>query len=76
MVFNPRSLNNKAPSVMSLIEDKEIDLAAICETWLTDNSNPTTAAIKSYGYSLLHNFRTDRRGGGTAIIFKSIFNGF
>lgn len=74
MVFNPRSLNNKAPSVMSLIEDKEIDLAAICETWLTDNSNPTTAAIKSYGYSLLHNFRTDRRGGGTAIIFKSIFS--
>ena len=71
LLFNPRSLNNKTDRVMLLIEDKSIDVAAISETWLADSSNPTTATIKSYGYSILHNHRLDKRGGGTALIFKS-----
>ena len=71
MLFNPRSLNNKVESLMGLLEDKEIDIAAICETWITNHCTPTTAAVKSHGYSIVHNFRADRKGGGTALIFKS-----
>ena len=37
---------------MSYIEDKNIDVAGICETWLTESHNATTAIIKSYGFSL------------------------
>ena len=70
MVYNPRSLNNKIVSVMEALVDRSIDVAAICETWLTDLTNPTTAVIKSYGFSILHNYREDRRGGGTAIIYR------
>ena len=71
MLFNPRSLNNKVNAVMGYIEDKSIDIAGICETWLTDNSNATTAVIKSHGYSIFHDYRETRKGGGTAVIFKS-----
>lgn len=58
---------------MSYIEDKNIDVAGICETWLTESHNATTAIIKSYGFSLFHNHRGTQKGGGTAIIFKPIF---
>ena len=58
---------------MSYIEDKNIDVAGICETWLTESHNATTAIIKSYGFSLYHNHRGTQKGGGTAIIFKPIF---
>lgn len=66
MLFNPRSLNNKVDAVMGYIEDKSIDIAGICETWLTDSSNATTAIIKSFGYSIFHDYREKQKGGGTA----------
>lgn len=70
MLFNPRSMVNKVDSIMMALYDNNIDIAAICETWLASKSNPTTAKIRQYGYSILHDFRSDQRGGGTAIIFK------
>ena len=70
-LFNPRSINNKVSAVMHLMEDKNIDIAAICETWLTDKSNTITATIKDYGYNIFHNHRVDQRGGGVALLFKS-----
>ena len=71
MLFNPRSLNNKIMLLMNAILDHSVDIAAICETWLTDVNNPITATIKSMGFSIIHNYRKDRRGGGTAVIFRS-----
>ena len=71
MLFNPRSLNNKVDAVMGYIEDKSIDIAGICETWLTDSSNATTAIIKSFGYSIFHDYREKQKGGGTALIYRS-----
>ena len=73
-VWNARSLNNKSESVMQYLGDHNIDLAFVSETWLTDQSNVTTANIKSFGYDIIHSFRHDARGGGTAIIFKSILS--
>ena len=56
---------------MQLIDDKDVDIAAVCETWLTDKANVTTAIIKDYGYDIYHDFRNDQRGGGVALILKS-----
>ena len=61
-------------SVCSSILDSSIDVAGICETWLTALNSPTTAIIKSYGYKIFHSFRTDRRGGGVAFIYKSCYS--
>lgn len=59
---------------MSVAKDKDIDIMALCETWLKDTTNPTTASIKSYGYDLVHTPRKDgKRGGGTALVFKNVF---
>ena len=58
---------------MFAAKDKSIDIIGVCETWLTDSTNPITATIKSFGYDIIHNFRTDQRGGGTAIVYKSSY---
>ena len=55
---------------MIMLQDESIDIACVSETWLTDNTNCTTALIKSYGFNIIHNFRADGRGGGTAIVCK------
>ena len=76
MVWNSCSLNNKADDFMIMLQDDIVDIAYVSETWLTDNANCTTALIKSYGFEIMHNFRIDGRGGGTALVFKSnlLFN--
>ena len=55
---------------MIMLQDNNIDIACISETWLTENSNCTTALIKSYGFNIIHTFRSIGRGGGTAIIHR------
>ena len=51
-------------------KDHDIDIAIVTETWLSDQANTTTAVIKSYGYNIIHEFRADNRGGGTALIYN------
>lgn len=55
---------------MCLLQDHDIDIAIVTETWLSDQANTTTAVIKSYGYNIVHDFRADNRGGGTALIYN------
>ena len=55
---------------MIMLQDNNIDIACISETWLTENTNCTTALIKSYGFNIIHTFRSIGRGGGTAIIHR------
>ena len=54
---------------MGILVDNKIHLAFISETWLSSQSNSTTAQIKSYGYELIHVFR-EKRGGGVGILWK------
>jgi hypothetical protein len=65
---------NKVHDIMETLVGNSIDLAGICETWLKEANCPTTAAIKAFGYSILHNHRNERKGGGTAIIYKSCYS--
>jgi hypothetical protein len=64
---------NKVHQLMEALVDNSVDFAGICETWLTEASSPITAVIKSFGFSILHNFRKEKKGGGTALIYKSCF---
>ena len=73
MFFNCRSLNNKVENIMSSMNDKSIDIAGFSETWLFGANTPTTARVKDHGYSIIPDFREERRGGGTAVVFKSCF---
>ena len=59
---------------MNSLSDHSVDIAAVCETWFSEISNPTTAVIKSMGFSILHNFRKDKKGGGTALIYRSCYS--
>ena len=70
MFFNSRSLNNKVENIMSSLNDKGVDIAGFSETWLFGANTPTTAHIKYHGYDIIPDYREDRRGGGTAVIFK------
>ena len=69
LCWNARSLNNKCDTTLFYLEDNKVDIAFITETWLSDKSSVTTGTIKSFGYDLIHGFRTDERGGGAAILF-------
>jgi exonuclease III len=74
VVWNVRSLNNKCDDVMIYLQDNNVDIAFISETWLTEQCNNTTSTIKSYGYSIIHSHRHDAKGGGTAIVYKSLLS--
>ena len=71
MTWNARSLNNKADETMVFVQDNSVDVALVTETWLSESSSVTTACIKSYGYGIIHNFRSEQRGGGTAVVYKN-----
>ena len=73
MLLNSQSLVNKVGNVLDTLSDHSVDMAGICETWLCSLTNSTTAVIKSRGYSIIHSFRKDKRGGGTALIYKTCY---
>ena len=57
---------------MSYLDSNDIDFAAITETWLTDDNNHVTSIIKDYGYEIMNVNRTNRKGGGVAILYKNV----
>ena len=71
LVWNTRSLNNKCDDVMVFLQDHDVDIAFVSETWMTQQANNTSATIKYYGYNITHNYRQMSMGGGTAVIFKA-----
>ena len=75
-VLNARSLTNKSATFADLVCDSKADLFAVSETWLTCTGNDTAILreITPQGYKLHHCPRSDRRGGGTALIFKESIN--
>ena len=68
LVWNPRSLNNKIESFVQQLEDNDIQIAGICETWLSSSTNYVTGYLRERGYSIHHHHRDSRKGGGVAII--------
>ena len=65
-ILNERKLDN----FLQIIEDKDISIACVTETWFDSKNGVFSQAIKKRGYELHHAYREDKRGGGTAILYK------
>ena len=56
---------------MQALEDANIDMAFITETWLEEHSVDTVSHIKEYNFNI-HRADRGKRGGGIAILYKNI----
>lgn len=75
MAWNLRSLNNKTDkdkleNFLHVLNDNDISIACITETWFDAESGTFSKSIKDSGYNLFHSFRDNQRGGGTAIMCR------
>ena len=64
----------KCNNVLQILEDNDIQIACICESWFDSKEGKFSQSIKEAGYELIHGFREDIRGGGTAILYKNTLN--
>ena len=71
-LLNAQSVNNKSANLLDyVIHDCKPDITSITETWLCENDSALRIDCTPPGYSLLDHPRSDRRGGGTAVLFKN-----
>ena len=70
-VVNARSVCNKVDIISDIIYSEKLDILAICETWITDESKHILDQIRPSDYTVLHIPRQEKRGGGVGIICKS-----
>ena len=54
-----------------MLNDENIDIICLQETWLSSDINTTTSILKEAGYNLTHVFRSEKRGAGVAILWKN-----
>ena len=69
-MWNAGSLQNKLDDLLSLLEDEDLDVAAIIETWFTTQNNNITAELGEKGFSIYHFNREIKKGGGVALILN------
>ena len=73
MSWNVWSILNseKLDSFLQVLDDNGIHIACITETWFDSRNGKFTSTIKNAGYDLVHSYRENKRGGGTAVIYKN-----
>ena len=72
---NTQSSRNKAEQIKDIIEDNDLDIFCLTETWLSHNGDDDKIAnMTPYGYKTKSFPREGRRGGGIAVIYRDIFN--
>jgi len=72
--LNVRSIANKSALFVDYINECKADLVAITETWLSDSDSAVCYKITPPGYKLFLCPGSDRRGGGTALLFRDNIN--
>ena len=72
-LLNARSVNNKALYIFDFIVDRSLDILAITETWLRDNTSDSAvlSAMVPAGYSIVNVPRGTGVSGGVAVIYRS-----
>jgi exonuclease III len=73
--MNARSIVNKIKELKVMIEEENVDIISITETWLNDNVTDDEVSIN--GYTLFRKDRRDEvkcRGGGVAMYIKNELN--
>jgi exonuclease III len=69
--YNCRSIRNKVSEVVSKLDELDIDICMLQETWLTKGDDSVIAEIKDYGFEINSRRRTSRSiGGGVAVLYK------
>ena len=71
MLLNTRSLNNKAPLIHDIINDRKTDFVCLTETWQNQQDFFTLSQVTPPGYVYLQKPRSLGRGGGLAVIHKA-----
>ena len=70
--MNAQSLRNKTAMFIDYICDLKLDIIAVTETWLSGDDDAIKAECIPDGYKLeLGVSRSERRGGGAALIYRS-----
>ena len=71
--WNVRSINNKTKDVLQVLDDGNIDIALIGETWFGEETNYYSKLIKDEGnFNVISQVRgSGKRGGGVAILVKN-----
>ena len=70
-LWNCQSIRNKTACFTDYICSKNVDLFALTETWLTGTDAAIKAECTPDGYKMLGESRSDRKGGGTALVYRS-----
>ena len=72
MVWNVWSIANeeKLNNFIQILDDKNISIACVTETWFDRKTGTFSKAIKDAGFKINHDFRPNKRGGGCAIMYK------
>ena len=68
--LNARSVRNKSADFVSYVESSGADIFAVTETWLSEIDDVCRAEITPPGYKLFDHTRSDRTGGGTALMIR------
>ena len=73
--FNCRSIRNKVTELTSKLDELDIDVCMLQETWLSRGDESVIAEIKDHGFEILSKRRTTcSRGGGVAVLYKTFIN--
>ena len=61
----------KLTNCLQILEDHEISIACLSESWFDAKTGPFSNIIKNAGFKLHHAYRENKKGGGVAILFKN-----
>ena len=56
--------------MLQVLEDNDIHIACITDTWFDSIKGTFRKTIKEAGFNLIRDVREEKRGGGTAMIYK------
>ena len=73
LCWNVGSVRNrlKLDKLIQVLDDLNIDISCICETWFDSPHGTFSATIKNAGYNLVHAYWDNKSGGGVAIMYKA-----
>ena len=73
-LVNCQSIVNKKDEIADYTRDMNMDIVALTETWLTgtETGQAVIGDVTPPGYVFNHILRTNRKGGGVAILSKKV----
>ena len=78
-LINIHSIRNKLTTVSEILDETQLDLLCITETWLHVSETNVVKSALPKNYTFVHVPRSSdpgERGGGVAVIFKDCFTNF